>query len=81
MTADDEKKNETLLTPFGEIKILIDGKPIPYVAQRGKKLEGMCLHVLRRYQIAVQFTPDGEKSYDCVSLNADCQAKCNTFEK
>lgn len=28
MTADDEKKTKKLLTPFGEIKILIDGKPI-----------------------------------------------------
>lgn len=60
MTADDGKKTKTLLTPFGEIKILVDGKPIPYVAQRGRNLEGMCPHVLGRYQIAIHFTPDGE---------------------
>lgn len=32
MTADAKKKVKALLTPFGKIKILIDGKPIPYVA-------------------------------------------------
>ena len=40
MTADAKKKVKALLTPFGKIKILIDGKPIPYVAQRGRNLEG-----------------------------------------
>ncbi|MEE1597703.1 hypothetical protein VOI45_02710 [Acidaminococcus fermentans] len=89
MTADDEKKTKTLLTPFGEIKILIDGKPIPYVAQRGRNLEGMCPHVLGRYQIAIHFTPDGENhtlacvfetglSYERMPESGDC-LECQSF--
>jgi hypothetical protein len=33
---------ESLLTPFGEIKILIDGKEVPYLAQKGGNLDGLC---------------------------------------
>ncbi len=47
-----------LITPFGEIKILIDGKPVSYFAQEGRKLDVLCPHVLGRYQIAVRFNPD-----------------------
>ncbi len=52
---------EKLITPFGEIKILIDGKATSYTAEEGRKLDVLCPHVLGRYQIAVQFTPDGKK--------------------
>ena len=52
---------EKLLTPFGEIKILIDGQPIPYLAQKGRKLDGLCPHTLGRYQITVQLIPDGKE--------------------
>ena len=51
---------ESLLTPFGEIKILIDGKEVPYLAQKGGNLDGLCQHVLGRYQITVSFNPDGK---------------------
>jgi len=82
MTADAKKKVKALLTPFGKIKILIDGKPIPYVAQRGRNLEGMCPHVLGRYQIAVHFTPDGENqtglSYERMPESGDC-LECQSF--
>ena len=56
-----------LLTPFGEIKILIDSKPLPYDAQEGRKLDCGCPHVLGRYHIAVRFIPDGkEHTIACV---------------
>ena len=49
-----EKKVEKLLTPFCEIQILIDGEPVPYFPQERRKLDNLCPHVLRRYQISVQ---------------------------
>ncbi len=58
---------ETLFTPFGEIRILLDAQPIPYAAQEGRKLDGLCPHVLGRYQIIVRFLPDGkEHTLACV---------------
>ena len=58
---------ENLATPFGEIKILIDGKSVPYVAQEGRKLDVLCPRVLGRYQITVFFIPDGaEHTIACV---------------
>ena len=60
-------KMDNLLTPFGEIKILIDSKPVPYVAKEGRKLESGCPNVLGRYQIEVRFIPDGkEHTIACV---------------
>lgn len=56
-----------LITPFGEIKILIDGKETSYIAEECRKLNTLCPHVLGRYQITVQFTPDGkEHTIACV---------------
>lgn len=52
---------EKLITPFGEIKILIDGKSTSYTAEEGRKLDALCPHILGRYQIMVQFIPDGKK--------------------
>ena len=58
---------EKLITPFGEIEILIDGKATDYTAEEGRKLDVLCPHVLGRYQIAVHFAPDGkEHTIACV---------------
>lgn len=58
---------EKLITPFGEIKILIDGKAASYTAEEGRKLDDLCPHVLGRYQITVPFSPDGkEHTISCV---------------
>lgn len=50
-----------LITPFGEINILIDGKPVSYSAQEGEKIDTLCPHVLGRYQILVTLIPDGKE--------------------
>ena len=56
-----------LLTPFGEIRILIDEKSVPFIAKEGRKLDNLCPHVLGRYQITVPFIPDGkEHTIACV---------------
>ena len=56
-----------LLTPLGEIIILIDGVPVSYSAQEGRKLDVLCPHILGRYQINVQFLPDGnEHTISCI---------------
>ena len=58
---------EKLITPFGEIRILVDGSAISYTAKEGKKLDVLCPHVLERYQITVPFIPDGkEHTIACV---------------
>ena len=57
---------EKIITPFGEIKILIDGVSVSYVAQEGRKLD-VCPHLLGRYQITVAFVPDGmEHDIACI---------------
>ena len=59
--------NNKLITPFGLIEILIDGKPIPYTAVAGKISENLCPDLLGRYQISVSFVPDGsEHSIACI---------------
>lgn len=63
---------ENLSTPFGEIKILIDGKAVPYFAQEGRKPDVLCPHVLERYQIAVRFIPDGENHTIACVFESDC---------
>ncbi len=63
---------EKLSTPFGEIAILIDGKPVPYFAQEGRKPDVLCPHVLGRYQIIVPFIPDGEKHTIACVFDSDC---------
>ena len=56
-----------LATPFGEIDVLIDGESVPYTAQEGGKLDVLCPDVLGRYQIDLQYAPDGrEHSIACV---------------
>lgn len=49
-----------LVTPFGEISILIDGREVPYTALKGKGIEDLCPDVLGRFQIEVEFVPDGK---------------------
>lgn len=80
---------DKLLTPFGKIKILIDSKPVPYDAQKGRKLENGCPNVLGRYHIVVRFIPDGkEHTIACVfeadgayerSLESGEQLECQGF--
>ncbi len=56
-----------LVTPFGEIDILVDGQRKPYTVQEGSKNNHLCPDVLGRFQITVQFIPDGqEHSIACV---------------
>ena len=63
---------KTLSTPFGDIKILIDGRPVPYSAQEGKKLDISCPHLLGRYQIEVPFIPDGKEHTIACVFDYDC---------
>ena len=64
-----------LITPFGEIKILIDGQEVAYSAQEGRKLEVLCPHVLGRYQITVRFIPDGEEHAIACVFEPECSYK------
>ena len=63
---------ESLITPFGEIKILLDGKQIPYSVQKGKNIESLCPHLLGRYQITVNFVPDGKEHIIACVFESDC---------
>lgn len=63
---------EALHTPFGDIKILIDGQQVSYFAQEGKKLDGLCPHILGRYQIDVQFIPDGKEHTIACVFESNC---------
>ena len=63
---------EKLITPFGEIKILIDGKATSYIAEEGRKLDVLCPHVLGRYQITVQFIPDGKEHTIACVFESNC---------
>jgi hypothetical protein len=73
-----EEKMESLLTPFGEIEILIDGKEVPYLAQKGGNLDGLCQHVLGRYQITVSFIPDGNEHDIACIFEPTCSFKKTT---
>lgn len=69
---------EQLITPFGEIRILIDQNPVSYIAQEysedGEPAEG----VLGRYQIAVRFRPDGRKHTVACIFDSDQPEKIIT---
>ena len=61
-----------LNTALGTIEILIDGEKIPYIAKEGRKIENLCPNVLGRYQIEVNYIPDGNKhSLSCVINNLE----------
>ena len=68
----ERETTKMLLTPFGEIRILIDEKSVPYIAQEGRKLEGLCPRVLGRYQIDVRFIPDGKEHTIACIFESDC---------
>ncbi|MBQ6653975.1 MAG: hypothetical protein IJM79_00395 [Erysipelotrichaceae bacterium] len=63
---------EKLSTPFGEIKILIDGKPVMFHAQEGRKIEVTCPDLLGRYHITVRFLPDGKEHTIACVFEPDC---------
>ena len=52
---------EMLITPFGIIKILIDGKEVPYFAKKGTIDDIRFPDILGRYEIIVSFVPDGKQ--------------------
>ena len=56
-------KTDKLKTPFGEIKILIDGAAFPYHADKGKITKEFCSDLLGRYQITIKFVPDGKEHH------------------
>ena len=56
-----------LTTPFGDIKILVDGTSIPYNVEKGSGNDALWPDVHNRFQITVQFVPDGvEHIISCV---------------
>ena len=58
---------DKLMTPFGEIKILIDGASVPYQAEKGRDTKEFYSDLLGRYQITIQYVPDGtEHRIACV---------------
>lgn len=58
---------EKLLTPFGEIRVLIDANPVPYAVREARREDPLWPHILGRYRIAASFIPDGkEHSIACV---------------
>ena len=59
--------NDKIITPMGDITILIDDIETRYVPLKGAPLENLCPDVLGRYQIEIQFLPDGkEHTISCV---------------
>lgn len=52
---------EYLETPFGKVKILIDGVEITYSATKIQPNERYCPDVAGRYHISVDLTPDGKE--------------------
>lgn len=56
-----------LKTPFGDVDILVDGKPIVYTALKGSDNDVLWPDVRDRYQIEVRYVPDGNKhSLSCI---------------
>ena len=54
---------DKLITPFGEIKILIAGVSFPYHADKGKSTKEFCSDLLGRYQITIKYVPDGKEHH------------------
>ena len=56
-----------LITPFGEIKILVDKNEVPYSVQKGAINDKLYPNLLGRYQISITFVPDGnEHTIACI---------------
>ena len=59
--------NDKIITPMGDITILIDDVATRYVPLKGASIEILCPDVLGRYQIEIRFIPDGkEHTISCV---------------
>ena len=48
-------------TPFGEIKVMIDGIEYPYSVKEVKPNEKYCPNVIGRYHIVVDYDVDGDE--------------------
>lgn len=60
-----------LVTPLGEISVLVDGRRVPYSFVR-LETDDNIFCVDGRYKIAIDFEPDGEKHLLSCCLNASC---------
>ena len=59
--------NNKIITPMGEVTILIDEVETQYVPLEGVPIENLCPDILGRYQIEIHFIPDGkEHTISCV---------------
>lgn len=59
--------NNKIITPMGEITILIDDVETQYMSLKGAPIENLCPDVLGRYQIEIHLLPDGkEHTISCV---------------
>ena len=59
--------SDRIITPMGDITILIDEIETQYVPLKGAPIENLCPDVLGRYQIEIHFPPDGkEHTISCV---------------
>ena len=66
---------DKLMTPFGEISVLLDGVSVPYTAQKGSVNAVLWPDVHDRYQIQILFIPDGkEHTLSCV-FSPDCACR------
>lgn len=52
--------NSKIITPMGEITVLIDDVESQYVPIKGAEIEALYPDVLGRYQIEIHFVPDGK---------------------
>lgn len=50
-----------LITPFGRIAVLVDGKEIGYSEIQGKGIDALCPDIVGRYRILVDYIPDGNE--------------------
>ena len=64
-----------LKTPFGDIVILIDGKPVPYTARKGSIDEVLWPDIVNRFQIVVRFKPDNKKHTISCVFDSNCSFK------
>lgn len=60
-----------LITPFGQVHLAIDGREIKYQARPGSKSEILFPDILGRYQIEIDFKPDGKKHIISCTLDGD----------
>lgn len=63
------KKLNNLLTPLGAINIAIDGESIPYEYIKLGQIKGRKFPLLGRYQISIDFKPDGREHDISCTIN------------